>query len=63
MFKLFQEYVPHPSPSAKSHDSMARPRIIRDSLPLSFKNFKSTRIILDCAETVIEKQNLILEDT
>lgn len=28
---------------------------IRANLPLSFKNFKNTRIILDCAETVIAK--------
>lgn len=29
--------------------------IIRKNLPLSFKKYKYTRIILDCAETVIEK--------
>jgi len=29
--------------------------MIRANLPLSFKNFKNVRIILDCAETVIEK--------
>ncbi|XP_011858235.1 PREDICTED: uncharacterized protein LOC105555805 [Vollenhovia emeryi] len=29
--------------------------IVRKNLPLSFKKYESTRIILDCAETVIEK--------